>query len=198
MGNGKTFTLADGVVAVYQTDHAWDWYSTFDQGGVQPSERYWANAQLDARDYAGAEFYQWDKTWVIYLDAPTLPGQHAGGASTGLSGICVLTGKDTDALMGEDPQWTVCREIGGCTHEYLHTHNLPHPPPGPDFGRAVMGTGYGIYPDCVLLDADKQRLDVNPFFDERAKLPAPHNLCPFDGRVVRPPRPRPTPRPWRN
>lgn len=198
MGNSKTFTLADLPVIVRQTNHSSAWYSTFTEDPTVPHrEWYWANAQRDARDFAGVTFYQWNRTFVVYVDAPTVGDQHAGGASAGnpSTGICVLPKADVDALLGQHPTWTVCRELGGCCHEYLHTHNVPHPPPGPDFGRSVMGTGYTIYPRCVLLDSEKAMLDVHPFFDVRPKLPI-GALCPFDDRrPQRPPRPPPTPHP---
>jgi hypothetical protein len=158
------------------------------------SEIYWANAQLDARDYAGARFLMPNDSWVIYLDAYAQEDQHAGGASMGGSGIAVLHGRDCDALRGEDPEWRPCREIGGGLHEALHTLGIPHPPAGPDFGRAVMGTGYMRYADAILTEEDKRTLDQHRFFSVRPKLVKP-NICPFDDwRRIPAPRPRPIPR----
>lgn len=195
MGNNKTFTLTNPIVTVRQTIHTADWYSTHIGDDHPPhAELFWANTQTDARDYAGAGFYQEHDSWVIYIDAPTAPDQHAGGASVNGSGLCVLPAKDCASIRGQDPDWTLCRGIGGGLHEALHTLGLPHPPPGsPDWSRAVMGYGYGSYPNAILTENDKVTLDHHRFFDVQPKRPKP-NVCPFhDERPQRPPRPRPLP-----
>jgi hypothetical protein len=196
---GKTFDLTDPIVQVCHSEHDSSWYSTFTEDPSAPhSEWYWANAQRDARDLAGARFYMPDDTWAVYLDAEPEPDQHAGGASVNGSGICVLTQSDIDALLGQHPTWTLCREIGGLGHEVGHTFGLPHPPAGQEFGRAIMGTGYMTYPDCILTDADKIHLNANQFFHYRPWRRQPEGLCHFIDTVQRPhplPRPRPQPLP---
>lgn len=190
MGNDKTFTP---VFATYQTIHDELWYSEYDGGGIPYVERYWANAQTDARDYAGAGFYQEHDSWVIYVDALIGDGQSSGGASVNGSGLCVLHGKDCASIRGDDPDWSQCRGIGGGLHEALHTLGLPHPPVGGDFYKAVMGLGYTIYPDAILTANDKVTLDNHRFFSVTDKVHKPH-ICPFDSRRPQP-KPRPHPRP---
>lgn len=190
MGNKKTFTP---VFAIYTTKHPEMWYSTYTSDPNTPhSEWYWGNALTDARDYAGAQFYMEHDSWVIYLDALIAPDQHAGGASVNGSGICVLHSKDCAAIRGADKDWTLCRAVGGGLHETLHTLGLPHPPPGPEFGRALMGTGYMTYPDCILTDNDKVALDNSRFFAPSPVVTSP-TICPFKKRPVAPPRPHPLP-----
>lgn len=191
MGNSKTFTLTSPVVTVCKTEHPAEWYSTFTEDPNAPhSEWYWANGQRDARDYAGAGFYQEHDSWVIYLDAAPVGDQHAGGASVNGSGLCLLGDRDCASLRGEDPQWTLCRGVGGGLHEALHTLGLPHPPPppNPDWVKAVMGVGYMTYPNCILTENDKVTLNNHRFFAPESIVNKP-TICPFN------PRPRPHPRP---
>lgn len=193
MGNSKTFTP---VFSTYQTKHPDKWYSQFDQGNCPYPERYWANAQLDARDYAGARFYMEHDSWVIYLDAfcDQAGGQHAGGASVNGSGICVLHSQDCAAIRGQDPRWTLCRGVGGGLHEALHTLGLPHPnpPPDPDWTSGVMGVGYMNYPKCILTVNDKVALNHSRFFAPDSSFARPP-ICPFGRNPL--PAPRDTPLP---
>lgn len=192
MGNNKTFNWD---FYAYKTNHPASWYSQFDQGGIPYTERYWANAQLDARDFAGAQFYMEHDSWVIYLNAfcDEEHGQHAGGASVNGSGICVLHQKDCVAITGKDKDWPLCRAIGGGLHETLHTLGVPHPEPGPDWERAVMGVGYWRYPNAILTENDKWLLDHHRFFAvEGPRIKPP--VCPFEDTRPRPkPRKYPTP-----
>ena len=103
--------------------------------GIPHNERYWANAQLDARDYAGATFYQEHDSFVIYVDATIGADQHAGGASVNGTGIWCLHGKDCASIRGQDKEWPLCRGIGGGLHEALHTldyRTRPEAPTGHD------------------------------------------------------------------
>lgn len=190
MGNSKTF---DYDVNFYKTDHPAAWYSTFTEDPKAPySEWYWANAQRDARDYAGARFYMEHDSWVIYLDAEIdeAHGQHAGGASVNGSGLCVLHAKDCASIRGKDPQWPLCRGLGGGLHETLHTLGLPHPEPGADWERAVMGVGYWRYPNAILTENDKWILDHHRFFEKHPPKAKP-GICRYNDS-----RPRPNPRPY--
>lgn len=192
MGNSKTFTLD---VKIYHTDHTAEWYSTFKQSPDIPhSEIYWANAQLDARDYAGARFYMEHDSWVVYIDAPIAPDQHAGAASVNGSGIAVLHAKDCASIRGQDPDWTLCRGVGGGLHEALHTLGLPHPnpPPDPDWTNGVMGIGYMNYPKAILTVNDKVALNHSRFFAPDSSLSRPP-ICPFGRNPL--PAPRDTPLP---
>lgn len=199
MGNNKTFTWD---LHSYQTSHDSQWYREYagDPNNPTPhAERYWANAQTDARDYAGARFYMEHDSWVVYVDATIGADQHAGGASVNGSGLCVLHGKDCASIRGQDPEWTLCRGVGGGLHEALHTLGVPHPspPPNPDWTRGVMGIGYMSYPNAILTDNDKWTLDHHRFFEVEPKRTKP-NICAFNDGSVRPrpnPRPKPVPRP---
>lgn len=180
MGNDKTFTLHDPVVEVFQTDHTAAWYREHDAGG-ESTGWYWANCLSDLNRYAGGGFYQYYDTWFTYVDSEPAPGQYAGGTGGGYtSGVCVLGERDLDALMDEDPEWTVCREIGGAGHEYLHTHSMPHAEPE-YWNTSIMGAGYSVYPACILQPSAIALLNSNPFYTviDIADLREPM-LCYFD------------------
>lgn len=196
MGNGKTFSLTNPIVTVCYTPHDSSWYSTFTEDPNAPHrEWYWANGQRDARDLAGAGFYQEHNSWVIYLDAPPVGDQYAGGASVNGSGLCLMGDRDCASLRGQDPEWTLCRGVGGGLHETLHTLGIPHPspPPDPDWTHGVMGIGYMNYPNAILTENDKWTLDHHRFFAVEPRHVAPA-ICRFaDGRPQPRPRLRPSP-----
>ena len=175
---GKTFTLAPGLARVYYRPHPASWYSTHDTGGDKAGW-FWINTLQDLYDACGGGFGTPYDDWVVYVDADPAPGQYAGGTTSGGSGVCVMGAKDIASLRGIDPDWTLCRGIGGSGHEFGHTFGLPHPPPGPDFGRAIMGTGYMSYPNCVLLDSDKKTLNASAFFTLQKRKAPPGGICPF-------------------
>jgi hypothetical protein len=192
--NGKTFNLNTPVVDVWNSAHSQDWYST-NPASEDPRSWYWLNSLEDIYSFGGGWGQEFDD-WIVWVDAPIGAGQYAGGTTAGGSGIAVLHQKDVHAALGIDPDWTYCREVGGAGHELGHTFGLPHPDGDPDFGRIIMGTGYTIYPDCILNQDEVDQLNANRFFSHRIKLPQPSGQCHFnDNRLPRPPRPRPQPHP---
>ena len=108
--------------------------------------------------------------YVVYLDAQPDPGEGAGGLGCGTyggnpayGGTAVLGAQDIRALMDIDPEWTLCRGIGDYGHEFGHSLDLPHPGDhDPTWPVAIMGSGYGIYANCVLTQKDRDILDVWP------------------------------------
>jgi hypothetical protein len=195
MGNGKTFTLTNAVVETYPTPYPASFYSTNPIGDY--AGWFWRNVLYELSAQCGGGFWQEFDDWVVYIDAEPAPGQYAGGTSGGyISGVAVMGSKDIAALMGNDPDWSLCRGRGGGGHEMGHSFGLPHPPAGPDWERAIMGVGYGTYADCILTEADKIWLNNNPFFDQHPPTLFQLEPCPFDdgfGRRVPGPRPDPTP-----
>lgn len=199
MQNTKTFTLCDPVVEVYRTQHLASWYSEHDAGGSRVWW-YWANAQQELRDQCGGGFYTALDDWVVYLDAAPAADQGAGGTVTpgGYSGVCVLGNRDVAAVCGRDPEWSLCRAIGGCGHELGHTFGLPHPigVPPDVWARAIMGIGYMTYPEDILLQENIEQLSANPFFTAQRQILTRLPVCVFnEGRRPPEPHPRPTPHP---
>jgi hypothetical protein len=178
MGNGKTFTLHDPIVEAVHTAHPAAWYSTNDPGGAWAGW-FWINTLNELATWLGGGFYQPNDSWVVYIESGPANGQYAGGTSGGyISGVCVLGDKDSASIRGVDPDWTLCRGIGGCGHEMGHTFGLPHPEGEPEWGIALMGTGYGIYSQCILTQSAKDYLNTNPFFAEEPIGRVPP-VCPF-------------------
>lgn len=174
----KTFTLNDPIVETYQSAHASSWYSASDAG---TDSVYWFfyNCINDAGSLVGG-FNLDTNDWVIYVDAEPSPTQYAGGSSgNGMSGIAVMGSKDIRSLMGQDPEWTQCRGIGGSGHELGHTFGLPHPIGDPNWETALMGIGYLIYPYAILTQDEKDTLAANPFFTQQHRINPPRKLCPF-------------------
>ena len=177
MVDNRTFSFD---VRSYLTNHTSSWYIDNDPDNNHAGA-FWNNTLYDASVYAGAGFYQPYDDWVIYVNAMPYPDQYAGGTSGGyISGCAVLGAKDIASLQGIDPDWAQCRGIGGSGHEFGHTLGLPHPPAGPDFGKALMGTGYLTYPLAQLLTDNRNQLDQNPFLIEQPRVDPPQGLCPFD------------------
>lgn len=195
--SGKTFSWYFHAI---RTNHPQLYYSTHDTGGDY-SQWFWINTLQELSDQLGGGFYQQFDDWCVYIDADIGEGQSAGGTSGGYtSGVCVLPSRDVQAIMGLDPEWTICRGIGGCGHELGHTFGLPHPPPPPDpaWVESIMGIGYMSYSNANLSQPAIDQLNANPFFAPRLRTPAPEQVCPFNDGLdrVRPtPRPRPTPTP---
>lgn len=200
MGSGKTFTLNDPVVQVFRTQHPASWYAQNNAGGSRVWW-YWTNAQQELRNQCGGGFYTPFDDWVVYLDAAPDPDQGAGGTVTpgGYSGVCVLGNRDVAGVAGRDPEWSLCRSIGGCGHELGHTFGLPHPlnVPPEVWARAIMGIGYMSYPEDILLPENVAQLNGNPFFSYKPQILGSLPVCVFsESRRPQPqPHPHPTPHP---
>lgn len=195
MGNGKTFTLATVSPETFVTGVPAIWYSTNPVPGAQNADLFWLNSIAHARQFAGADFFMEYDDWVVYVDAPIGAGQYCGGASGGfISGIAVLPEQDVRAVQGLDTVYTRCREYGGCGHELGHTFGLDHPDGDPQYDKAIMGTGYGLYPDAILTQSEKNQLNTNPFFDAMPHVVL-NGYCQFTLRPVPGPRARVTPHP---
>lgn len=174
MGNRKTFSLYNPICELYNSPHNSSWFPNFDKGGVPQEARFYINTRDAAIEHVGSftpDVYH----YILYADATPLGNQYVGGSS---DGIAVLWSKDIRALQGLDPDWTLCRAIGGSGHELGHTFGLAHPDGSPYYSRALMGTGYSIYPQSLLLAQDKTILNTTPFFERAPLLPHP-NRCPF-------------------
>lgn len=192
LGIGKTFNLAPTrAIHVSEDRH---WFANHPNGD-NPNGYFWNNCLDAGNRYAGAGFGDPDNTWVLWVDAQMNAGQYTGATSAGgLTGVAVLDKNDISGLFGQNGR-TVCREIGGAGHELLHTLGLPHPDGDPDFSRALMGTGYTIYPTCILTSDEVTFLSNHPLIVDHAPLPPVRGMCPFSERRIRPPRPRPYPLP---
>jgi hypothetical protein len=190
--NGKTFTLANPIVTVYHSTHEAAWFPNNPVDGATEKGWYWSNSLAQARDLAGVHWSQPLDSYMLYVDTLPNPGQRAGGtkARNTDSGIALLSGDDIASLMGiaNRHNWTQCRAIGGSGHELGHTFGLPHP--ANHNPAAIMWTGYGRYPACILQDADRAILDLNSFFSPGVPVTPPPGLCPFS----RLPTPRKPPR----
>lgn len=195
MGNGKTFVFD---VLRFDRPYTSDWYKDNPAGGDH-RWYFWNNVLSDLWTAAQGGFGTPHDDWVTYVDCEPHPDQGAGGTNGGgnnPSGVCVMGAHDLLSLQGRSSDWGQCRGIGGSGHEFGHTFGLPHPPPPPDRDwGALMGIGYGSYPNTWLTEANKAALNANPFFQVRPHLFAPSGLCPFDDGYVNPTRPRPTQRP---
>lgn len=115
-------------------------------------------------------------SWVLYADVWDACNDR-GRLGVGSPGLTLLGRGDLDGLIGapvidscgNDQSRPVPRWIGGLGHELGHTFGLPHPP-GCDQGsascdgRALMWSGYSLYPATYLRDDEKAALMASPFF----------------------------------
>ena len=177
LGNSKSFSLHTPVVEVYNTTHPAAWYQT-NRGGSDHRFWFWSNVVGDGFALTGGRFDDPANRWIFYIDADPACGQVGGAAA---AGVAVLPANDLRGLTGQqnippcpnDPPdpFGVCRWVGGLGHELGHTFGLPHPRECEDNDpstacpfRALMWTGYAIYPAAFLLPTDKATLNRSPFF----------------------------------
>lgn len=185
---GRTFKLETPAVRVYRSSHPSDWFATNDPSPdpnhpIAQSAWFRQNSINDNKILVDAPIFTQYDAWGIYVDAVPALHQIAGGALR----CFVEHHKPIMALMGQDPDWTLKRGIGGSGHEMGHGFGIHHPPPppNPDWTRSIMGTGYTIYPNCIVDQPNLDILAASPWFYPTGPLP------PYGTR----PRPRPKPRP---
>lgn len=191
---GKTFTLTTPIVDTRRTQHSSTWYSTNPLPPFSHASWYWENCLNELRDVCGGGFGQPFDSWVVYIDAPRLPGQFAGGTSgppPSRSGVAILGDWDVAGVQGLRPE-SKCRWYGGGLHETLHTLSVAHPPLGdPLWQTALMGSGYTLYPNCVLTQVNYDLLkNDHPFITNQRPFTWKFKDCPFkDSGRIRPPAP---------
>jgi len=169
-GNGKTFSLNNPVVEIFDTSHAAAWYSN--PAGEKYS--FWNNVLADGRSLAKDSG---SNILVFYIDADPTCGQIYGGS--GEARAAVLPANDLRGLTGEpnippcaDGQpdnGGPCRWVGGLGHELGHALSLPHPLSCEPMtatcpSNALMWVGYGSYPNTFLLPEEQSLLNSSPFF----------------------------------
>lgn len=103
----------------------------------------------------GSSFNASDYVYFVYVAAP--------GGGAGALGFCAMGDQDLKGLIGQNPEdLNPNRWIGGGAFELGIAFGLAAP--GDQDPRALMGTGMYNYPDCILLQADKDILNASPFF----------------------------------
>jgi hypothetical protein len=163
---GKSFKLHDPVVEIKRSTHDTRWFLT-NPVGNNPSTYFWFNSIADAQ----AKFNDPDYVYLLYVDV-NATGQSTGGTS----GVALLHEGDVLGILGKHPGTSpsdqrVCRWVGGLGHELGHALGLPHPPECdshqvPDTAapcQSLMYLGYLVYPNTQFVQADKDRLNQNPF-----------------------------------
>lgn len=151
---GKTFTLNNPIVDTLRGIHNYAWYNS-DNGvatsGTDPRFYGYYNTlnEISKIITTNTALY----TYIFYVAAP--------GGGAGSTGQAALGDQDLDGLLGEINS-PVKRWVGGSAHEWGHAFGLAHP--DNQLGSALMWTGYTIYPNCILQQADKDILNASKFF----------------------------------
>lgn len=183
MGNGRTFLLHDPIIETVHTPHESSWYNTH-ENTWDWEWWFYLNVVNDASQLTEFKYNDPYNIWLLYIDAdldcngPNGNFQIGGG---GTSGMAYLPGHDLRGLAGENnpicPQWTSerppldtnppCRWVGGLGHELGHALGLDHPSEeDAEFNMSIMGWGYYYYPDAILKEEEKDKLNENPFFTQ--------------------------------
>jgi hypothetical protein len=177
----RTFALVNPAVAIVRTAHEADWYKQTRTGGAAD---FFFNVAEEG--YALIGGYSADRVTIFYIDADQACGQFGGAGGGGLAVIAAndlrgLTGQPTIAICpGQPPdRLGLGRWIGGLGHELGHALGLPHPAdcdkglPTCDI-RALMWSGYSLYPFTYFRADEKAALRQSPFI-----VPTPEQAPPF-------------------
>jgi hypothetical protein len=163
---GPVFTLYDTTPDECRMPRDESYYGTDTWGKVL------ADVQRCAPVRSGAQTYVWN-LFVDVLHTCNAPGRLGAGTI----GLAMGARGDMQGLAGEKPVQGDCgpepdygygRFIGGLAHEVGHSLGLNHPP-GCDAGepscdsRALMWSGYSLYPNTYLRADDKALLAASTY-----------------------------------
>lgn len=152
--SGKTFTLNNPIVDTIRGLHNYAWYNSNNGAaisGTDPRFYGYYNTIYEISKIINTNTNNY--TYMFYVAAP--------GGGAGAKGLATLGDQDLDGLLSEVNMPTK-RWIGGSAHEWGHAFGLAHP--DNQSGTALMWTGYTIYPNCILQQADKNILNNSKFF----------------------------------
>lgn len=153
---GKTFVLNNPMIDTLRGKHSYNWYNQYNgtYSGTDPRFYGFNNTLYEIQQVIGTLDFH------LYLNAVYVAAPGGGAGSTG---ICALGDQDLDGLLGiNQSDLNVNRWIGGSGHEWGHGFGLSHPEN--QDGNAIMWTGYTVFPNCYLLQADKDILNTNKLF----------------------------------
>ena len=155
LNNGKTFHLNEQIVETIQSEHPATWFSADngDVSGSDPNFYFFNNAKSDIMTLLGDSYNEDKYTYVVYIDAQ-------GSTGAGYLRLCIMPQNDLLGLTGQMEE-DIPRWIGGTGHELGHGFGLDHL--DNQDPKALMWTGYTLYPDCYFSQEDLDILNSNSF-----------------------------------
>ena len=156
--DGKTFQFSKPIIETFQSDKPAAWFNTYNgaiSGNLEQFYFFYNSFNETVRLLNNT--YDFSKNvFTVYVDA-------YGQTGAGVPGFCTMPENDLKGLSGLMPE-PINRWIGGWGHELGHTFGLPHPNGHPDWNTALMGSGYLVYPNSLLLESDMHTLLNSGFF----------------------------------
>lgn len=181
MGNQTTFRLSEPAVEVVESSEPVEWFQSWRYGW--PGEQ-WAiifNAEGEARRHLG--WQPAERVLLVFVDAPRLCGQQSAAAFATTAVVdgthlrLMATGELINPCHGEEPfEGDPCQAVGVAGHELGHLFRLGHSCHrygGPHCRRSIMDSGYGIYPNSILLEEERLELAAGIFFSPEEPLTMP-------------------------
>ena len=156
--DGKTYRLNHPLIEIVQSDKTAAWFSANNGSMSGDNEFYYFfyNTYTEVSRLLGSEWDLSKYRFTIYVDA-------YGQTGAGTTGFAIMPEHDLKGLSGQMTE-PVSRWIGGWGHELGHAFGLPHPDDSIYWNQALMGEGYLIFPNSLLLETDKEMLNNSGFF----------------------------------